>query len=64
MLFLQTGGNADLVSLWDEEGRPYMQALHFCFGFGGIISPLVTEPFLAQKECLDVDRNRTGICQH
>ncbi|XP_045169901.2 sodium-dependent glucose transporter 1A-like [Mercenaria mercenaria] len=58
---LDTGGNADLVSLWDEEGRPYMQALHFCFGFGGIISPLVTEPFLAEKECLDAQGNGTDI---
>ncbi|KAL4228766.1 hypothetical protein ACF0H5_011808 [Mactra antiquata] len=59
---LDTGGNADLVSLWDEEGRPYMQALHFCFGFGGIIAPLVVEPFLAKKECVLLVNN-TGINQ-
>ncbi|XP_055957635.1 sodium-dependent glucose transporter 1A-like [Patella vulgata] len=44
---LDAGGNAHLVSIWGEdEGRPYMQAAHFAFAFGGVISPLVTAPFL------------------
>ncbi|KAK6192311.1 hypothetical protein SNE40_003800 [Patella caerulea] len=44
---LNAGGNAHLVSLWGEdEGRPYMQAAHFTFAFGGVVSPLVTAPFL------------------
>ena len=43
------GGNADMLSIWDAEGRPYILAVHACFGFGGIIAPLVTEPFLSKK---------------
>ncbi|XP_055957816.1 sodium-dependent glucose transporter 1A isoform X2 [Patella vulgata] len=44
---MDTAGNAHLVSIWgEEEGRPYMQAAHFAFAFGGVISPLVTAPFL------------------
>ncbi|XP_052248788.1 sodium-dependent glucose transporter 1-like isoform X4 [Dreissena polymorpha] len=46
---LDTGGNADMLSIWDAEGRPYILAVHACFGFGGIIAPLVTEPFLSKK---------------
>ncbi|XP_050409319.2 sodium-dependent glucose transporter 1-like, partial [Patella vulgata] len=43
-------GNARLISLWGEkEGRPYMQAASFAFAFGGVISPLLTAPFLAPK---------------
>ncbi|KAH3718192.1 hypothetical protein DPMN_060991 [Dreissena polymorpha] len=49
---LDTGGNADILSIWDAEGRPYIQALHACFGFGGIIAPLVTEPFLSKFEVI------------
>ncbi|ESP04195.1 hypothetical protein LOTGIDRAFT_82092, partial [Lottia gigantea] len=46
--FLDTGGNADMVSIWSEaEGRPYMQFIHFAFAFGGVISPLITAPFLS-----------------
>ena len=38
-----------------------MQAVHFCFAFGGILSPLLSEPFMAKKECITVDtRNETG----
>lgn len=47
-----SGGNADIIALWDDEGRSYMQALHFFFGVGGILSPLATEPFLAKFECV------------
>ncbi|WAQ93551.1 MFS4B-like protein [Mya arenaria] len=43
------GANADMVSIWDEEGRPYMQAMHAFFGAGGIVAPLVIEPFLSEK---------------
>lgn len=41
--------NAEIVYTWGEEGRAYMQALHFCFAMGGIISPMATAPFLAPK---------------
>ena len=58
--YLLPGANADVVSIWDEEGRPYMQAAHFSFAFGGILSPLVTEPFLAKKECVPDSFNETG----
>ncbi|KAL5006763.1 hypothetical protein ScPMuIL_015569 [Solemya velum] len=44
---LDTGGNAYCVQLWKKEGRPYMQAIHFSFALGGILSPLAVEPFLA-----------------
>jgi len=40
-----------------------MQALHFCFGFGGIISPLVTEPFLAEKTCVPASSLGTSDCK-
>ena len=50
-----------MVSIWDEEGRPYMQAVHFCFAFGGILSPLLSEPFLAKKKCISESGvNKTG----
>ncbi|XP_055957637.1 sodium-dependent glucose transporter 1C-like [Patella vulgata] len=57
---LNAGGNAHLVSLWGEdEGRPYMQAAHFTFAFGGVISPLVTSPFLAPN-AEDVSTNSSS----
>ncbi|KAL3832490.1 hypothetical protein ACJMK2_024130 [Sinanodonta woodiana] len=49
---LDTGANTVIASIWGVDGRPYMQTVHFSFAFGGIISPLLTEPFLAPKRPL------------
>ncbi|XP_052245601.1 sodium-dependent glucose transporter 1B-like [Dreissena polymorpha] len=57
---LDTGGNADIVAIWGAEGRPFIQAWHACFGFGGIIAPLVTEPFLSKKFEVISKLNVTG----
>ncbi|KAK6192297.1 hypothetical protein SNE40_003789 [Patella caerulea] len=47
---LDAGGNAHLVSMWGEDGGgTYMQAAHFAFAFGGVVSPQITAPFLASK---------------
>lgn len=48
-VFLISVGNAELVYIWGDTGRSFMQTLHFCFAFGGILSPLATAPFLAPK---------------
>ncbi|XP_052765259.1 sodium-dependent glucose transporter 1A-like [Mya arenaria] len=57
---LDTGANADMVSIWDEEGRPYMQAMHASFGAGGIVAPLVIEPFLSEKILENVTNGNTS----
>ena len=44
------GGNADVVSIWKAECSPFMLAIHFAYSAGGIISPFVTEPFLAKNQ--------------
>eukprot|EP00049_Salpingoeca_infusionum_P020866 m.365456 g.365456 ORF g.365456 m.365456 type:complete len:548 (-) comp31491_c0_seq1:128-1771(-) len=47
MGFLDTGGNVLLLRLWGADCGPYLQALHFSFGLGAFLSPLITKPFLA-----------------
>ncbi|XP_060573550.1 sodium-dependent glucose transporter 1-like isoform X2 [Ruditapes philippinarum] len=44
---LDTGGNADIIHVWGADVDTYMQALHFAFSIGTLLSPLATEPFLA-----------------
>ncbi|KAH3716310.1 sodium-dependent glucose transporter 1A-like isoform X1 [Dreissena polymorpha] len=46
---LDTGANAHMIYIWGSEHGPFLQALHFGFSFGALISPLATEPFLAKK---------------
>lgn len=39
-----------MVSIWNPKiSQSFMQALHFGFATGGILSPLVTAPFLAPR---------------
>lgn len=44
---LQLGGNVLLLRLWGAKSAPYMQALHFAFGSGAFVAPLIAKPFLA-----------------
>ena len=41
-----SGGNVLCVNLWGQQSGPYMQAMHFSFGAGAFIAPLLAEPFL------------------
>ncbi|KAI1281206.1 Major facilitator superfamily domain-containing protein 4A [Halotydeus destructor] len=43
------GNNATvlLLYMWGKESQLYMQALHFCFGLGSLVAPLLASPFLS-----------------
>jgi len=41
MGLLDTGGNVMTLWLHTKDPEPYMQALHFCFAIGGLLSPLM-----------------------
>ena len=40
------GGNVYMLELWKGKSPPYMQLVHFMFGFGACIAPLIAEPFI------------------
>ena len=46
MYCLLPGGNVMCIHTWGRDSGPYMQALHFSFGLGAFVSPLIAEPFL------------------
>ncbi|KAK0055323.1 sodium-dependent glucose transporter 1A-like isoform X1 [Biomphalaria pfeifferi] len=46
---VDTTGNAEHMRIWGNDGQVLMQLLHFSFALGGVISPLYSEPFLAEK---------------
>lgn len=35
------------IHLWGKKSAPYMQTLHFAFGIGAFIAPLLAKPFLS-----------------
>ncbi|KAK3588130.1 hypothetical protein CHS0354_012187 [Potamilus streckersoni] len=64
---LEIAGSTLILTMWEKEGAPYNQAVHFAFALGGIISPQIISPFLAPTtfdsldDKLNVSRvNRTG----
>ncbi|KAK2713364.1 hypothetical protein QYM36_009282 [Artemia franciscana] len=57
MGFLDTGGNVMCIDLWGKDSGPYMQALHFSFGAGAFVAPLLAEPFLSPI----IDENDGGL---
>ncbi|CAC5397253.1 NAGLT1 [Mytilus coruscus] len=44
---IDAGCNIMVLEIWGKHNGPYMQALHFMYAVGGIISPLATAPFLS-----------------
>ncbi|KAI1286424.1 Major facilitator superfamily domain-containing protein 4A [Halotydeus destructor] len=42
--------NVLMLYMWGKESQPYMQALHFSFGLGSLVVPLVVSPFLTAGE--------------
>jgi len=50
MSIIETGGNVYMLELWKEKSPPYMQMVHFMFGFGACISPLIAEPFIKSSQ--------------
>ncbi|XP_074609842.1 sodium-dependent glucose transporter 1B-like isoform X2 [Acropora palmata] len=44
-----------LIRMYGKQVSPYLQALHFSYGVGGFVSPLVAQPFLRRRCVLVVN---------
>ncbi|XP_064614155.1 sodium-dependent glucose transporter 1-like [Liolophura sinensis] len=55
-----SGSSVICAKTWLLQAGPFLQTLQFLFATGGIISPFVTEPFLAGS----VNRNSTSELSH
>ncbi|KAI1286504.1 hypothetical protein HDE_10862 [Halotydeus destructor] len=42
--------NVLMLYMWGKESQPYMQALHFSYGFGSFVAPLLASPYLSGGE--------------
>merc|ERR1712130_146842 len=48
---MDTGGNVLLLRIWEgRDSGPYMHAIHFTFGIGAFLAPLISRPFLVNTE--------------
>lgn len=48
------------IQLWGKKNPPFIQTLHFAFGIGAFIAPLLAKPFLSD---LSIVYNTTSIVQ-
>jgi FHS family Na+ dependent glucose MFS transporter 1 len=53
--FFEAGSNVYLLQLWGKETAPFMQAIHFMFGSGALIAPLVAKPFLIERNLTEME---------
>ncbi|KAI1282602.1 hypothetical protein HDE_12977 [Halotydeus destructor] len=44
------GCNVLILYMWGKDTQPYMQSMHFAFGLGGLVAPLLASPFLSAGE--------------
>ena len=47
---INVGGNAMIVQVHGERARPHMSALHFAFGLGGFLAPILYTQFLRAED--------------
>ncbi|GFR13712.1 sodium-dependent glucose transporter 1 [Trichonephila clavata] len=65
MGFSNTGSNASCLRIWGKKGAPFLQGLHFTYGLGGFIAPLLAAPFLsAQVPAIPRDLTLLGVAQN
>jgi len=57
---LDTGSQVLLLDVWrGRDSGPYMHALHFMFGIGAFLAPVIARPFLVNTE--ELSAHSTGI---
>ena len=56
---LDTGGNVLCLDVWQglDDSGPYMHSIHFSFGLGAFLAPIIAEKFLRES---DIGSNHTG----
>ena len=60
---LDTGGNVLCLDLWQgfDDSGPYMHSIHFSFGLGAFLVPIIAEKFLREDIMHMNSNNSTDI---
>ncbi|KAL7641410.1 UNVERIFIED_CONTAM: hypothetical protein RMT77_008550 [Armadillidium vulgare] len=54
MGIIDTVANIAMIELYRRNIAPFLQALHFSYGLGAFVSPLIVKPFLLNKQCSEL----------
>ncbi|XP_071527862.1 major facilitator superfamily domain-containing protein 4A-like [Panulirus ornatus] len=56
---IDTVANISMIQLYGMNVAPFLQALHFFYGLGAFLSPMIAKPFLLNKDCTATALNKT-----
>ncbi|GIY34516.1 major facilitator superfamily domain-containing protein 4A [Caerostris darwini] len=48
---IDTVANVSMIRIYGKDVSPFLQALHFFYGAGAFISPMIAQPFLLSEDC-------------
>ncbi|XP_078054014.1 major facilitator superfamily domain-containing protein 4A isoform X1 [Mustelus asterias] len=57
---IDTIANLQLVRIYQKDSPVFLQVLHFCVGFGAFLSPMIADPFLSEKNCIQNNLTANG----
>ncbi|KAG1649736.1 Major facilitator superfamily domain-containing protein 4A [Nymphon striatum] len=59
MGIIDSTANVSMVRLYGQDVSPFLHALHFCYGLGAFVSPMIAKPFLLNMDCSPFINNRS-----
>lgn len=48
---IDTVANVSMISLYGKDVSPFLQTMHFFYGVGAFVSPMIAQPFLLNEDC-------------
>ncbi|CAB3379626.1 Hypothetical predicted protein [Cloeon dipterum] len=63
---IDTVANLSMIRLYNKNVAPFLQALHFFYGLGAFLSPLISMPFLMSHGCTGkkIDQHSHHLYHH
>lgn len=59
---IDTIANISMINLYGKSVAPFLQTLHFFYGLGAFVSPMIAEPFLLNENCnFLIDNSSTSV---
>lgn len=48
---IDTVANVAMICLYGKDVSPFLQSIHFFYGVGAFVSPMIAQPFLLNEDC-------------
>ncbi|XP_035230052.1 major facilitator superfamily domain-containing protein 4A-like [Stegodyphus dumicola] len=56
---IDTVANVSMICIYGKDVSPFLQAIHFFYGVGAFLSPMIAQPFLLNEDCSPFISNNT-----